>query len=43
MQQGADPTVKNGSGETPLERAKYLMNLGRKNNYDALRFLEDAP
>ncbi|WP_061248486.1 ankyrin repeat domain-containing protein [Leptospira noguchii] len=43
LQQGADPTVKNGSGETPLERAKYLMNLDRKNNYDALRFLEDAP
>ncbi|ABJ77150.1 Ankyrin-related protein [Leptospira borgpetersenii serovar Hardjo-bovis str. JB197] len=43
LQQGADPTVKNGFGETPLERAKYLMNLGRKNNYDALRFLEDAP
>ncbi|EMY76824.1 ankyrin repeat protein [Leptospira weilii serovar Ranarum str. ICFT] len=43
LQQGADPTVKNGSGETPLEHAKYLMNLDRKNNYDALRFLEDAP
>lgn len=44
LQQGADPTVKNGSGETPLEHAKYLMNLGRKiNNYDALKFLEDAP
>ncbi|AXR64039.1 ankyrin repeat domain-containing protein [Leptospira mayottensis] len=43
LQQGADPTVKNGSGETPLKYAKYLMNLGRKNNYDALKFLEDAP
>ncbi|OMI17612.1 ankyrin repeat domain-containing protein [Leptospira weilii] len=40
FQQGADPTVKNGSGETPLEHAK---NLGGKNNYDALKFLEDVP
>ncbi|WP_061249950.1 ankyrin repeat domain-containing protein [Leptospira alstonii] len=43
FQQGADPTVKNGSEETPLEHAKYLMNLGRENNYDALRFLEGVP
>ncbi|EMJ92351.1 ankyrin repeat protein [Leptospira kirschneri str. JB] len=43
LQQGADPTIKNGSVETPLEHAKYLMNLGRKNNYDALKFLEDTP
>ncbi|MCL8268251.1 YceK/YidQ family lipoprotein, partial [Leptospira weilii] len=43
FQQGADPTVKNGSGETPLEHAKNSMNLSGKNNYDALRFLEDVP
>ncbi|EMN23947.1 ankyrin repeat protein [Leptospira kirschneri serovar Sokoine str. RM1] len=43
LQQGADPTIKNGSGETPLEHAKYLMNLGRKNNYDVLKFLENTP
>ncbi|ASP42860.1 YceK/YidQ family lipoprotein [Leptospira interrogans] len=43
LQQGADPTVKNSTGETPLERAKYLMNLDSKNNYDALKFLEDTP